>query len=431
MARSRKPVAAAVAPSPSAFTTWLVVAALAGLGFASWSTWVHYRILHDPFYSSVCDVNSTFSCTEAYTSRFGSIGGVPVALVGVLYFGFVLALIGLCRRSENARQNLAGYVFAVATAGLAGVLYLAYASFFILKTVCLLCLGTYASIIALFLLSGAATRYPMTSLPGRATRDLRTLIRTPAALTGAVAFIAAAVFAVVLFPGEPISASGASSAAPAADAASTAAPAPPPSTPPQTANASAIAQMETLINTGPRVPVLVPGTGADVVIVKFNDYQCPPCRQTFLEYKPILAKLQQQHPGKIAFVTRDFPLDPECNSLGGGHQSACEAAVAVRLAREKGKAEAMEEWLFANQPQLTPQLVKSGLETVAGVTNFDERYPGTVQLVKGEISQGLQLKVNGTPTFFINGLRIPTLRAEYFETLVLLELKKVAAAKQR
>ncbi len=186
-----------------------------------------------------------------------------------------------------------------------------------------------------------------------------------------------------------------------------------------------------MIDSEPRVPLLVPGTGADVVIVKFNDYMCPPCRQTYMEYKPILAKLQQQYPGKIAFVTRDFPLDPECNAMGGSHLASCEAAVAVRLAREKGKAEAMEDWLFANQPQLTPQLVKTGLQTVAGVANFDERYAGTLQLVKGEINQGLQLKVNGTPTFFMNGLRIPNLRGEIFETAVLLELKKVAAAKQR
>lgn len=68
----------------------LTIAALVGLGFAVASTWVHYRILNDPLYSSVCDVNATFSCTEAYTSRFGSIGGVPVALIGVLYFAFVL-----------------------------------------------------------------------------------------------------------------------------------------------------------------------------------------------------------------------------------------------------------------------------------------------------------------------------------------------------
>ena len=38
------------------------------------------------------------------------------------------------------------------------------------------------AVIALFLLSGAAARFPMSSLPGRASRDMRTLVRTPAAL---------------------------------------------------------------------------------------------------------------------------------------------------------------------------------------------------------------------------------------------------------
>jgi uncharacterized membrane protein/protein-disulfide isomerase len=428
MARSRKHVPAAsaapAAPAPVR-VTGIVAAALIGLFFASWSTWVHYRILQDPLYSSVCDVNATFSCTEAYTSRFGSIAGIPVALLGMVYFGLVLALAAICRRSASAAQNLPGYVFALSTVGLAVVLYLAYASFFVLKTVCLLCVGSYAAVIALFLMSGAATKIPMSALPGRAARDIRTLLRTPAALTAALGFIVAAALAIVFFPSEPISASAAAPAtetAPAS-ASNTAAP------PPLPAQSPAVKQLEEYLATQPRVPVLVPGTGADVVIVKFNDYQCPPCGQTYREYKPILARLQQQYPGKIAFVTRDFPLDPECNSLGGVHMAACEAAVAVRLAREKGKATEMEDWLFANQDKLTPELVKSGVRSVAGVTDFDERYPGTLQLVKGEINQGVQLKVSGTPTFFMNGLRLPNLRGEFFEAAVLWELRRVGAAK--
>ena len=154
------------------------------------------------------------------------------------------------------------------------------------------------------------------------------------------------------------------------------------------------------------------GTGAAVVIVKFNDYQCPPCGATFCEYKPVLARLQQQHPGKIAFITKDFPLEPECNSSRtAGHPSACEAAVAVRMAREKGRADAMEEWLFANQPSLTPDRVKQNLATMAGVTDFDARYAKTLELVRADIAQGQQLAVRGTPTFFMNGIPPPELAA--------------------
>jgi uncharacterized membrane protein/protein-disulfide isomerase len=419
--------AASSSEAPPAPVGALTVSALVGLGFASASTWVHYNILRDPLYSSVCDVNATFSCTEAYTSRFGSVAGVPVALIGVLYFAFVLGIILLCRRSSSARQNLPGYVFAVATLGLAGVLYLGYASFVVLKAICLLCVGSYAAIIALFLISGRAARYPMSSLPGRAGRDLRLLLKTPAALTAAAAFVAAAIGAVVLFPTEPISA--ATSAPASASPSTTAAPATPQASaqaPP--AGQTPIQQLETYLSQQPRVPILAPSNGASVVIIKFNDYQCPPCGQTFREYKPILAKLQQKYPGKIAFMTRDFPLDPECNTLGGPHPSGCEAAVAVRLAREKGKAEAMEEWLFANQPAMTPEMVKQGAGTVGGVTDFDARYAQTLELVKGDIAQGVQLNVRGTPSFFMNGIRLPNLRGEFFEAAVEWELRRVSTS---
>jgi protein-disulfide isomerase len=66
---------------------------------------------------------------------------------------------------------------------------------------------------------------------------------------------------------------------------------------------------------------------------------------------------------------------------------------------------------------------------VAGVANFDERYPATLELVKGDISQGMKFEVTGTPTFFMNGLRLPNLRGEFFEAAVLWELRKVGAAK--
>ena len=397
----------------------LTIAALVGLGFAAASTWIHYRILHDPLYSSVCDVNATFSCTEAYTSVYGSIAGVPVALIGVLYFAFQLVLIALCTQSPAARQNLPGYVFALSTLGLAGVLYLAYASFFVLKAVCLLCVGVYAAIIALFLISGAAARYPMTTLPERASRDLRTLFRTPAALTTAAAFIVAGIVAVIVFPGGQISASSAPAAAQTQPAS------PPPPTPISQADQQ---KLEEFLAAQPRVPVVVGGTGAAVTIVKFNYYQCPPCGQTFREYKPVLAKLQQQHPGKIAFVTKDFPLDPECNPSGGGHQAACEAAVAVRLAREQGRADSMEDWLFANQSTLTPEVVREGVAKIAGVSDFDARYPKTLELVRGDITQGQQLGVRGTPTFFMNGIRMPNLRGEFFAAAIEWELRRVGGA---
>ncbi len=145
----------------------------------------------------------------------------------------------------------------------------------------------------------------------------------------------------------------------------------------------------------------------------------------------MLAKWAKEAPGKVKFITRDYPIERQCNSNVGQdlHPSSCEAAVAVRLAREKGKAQAMEEWLFANQPALTPEAVKNAAATVGGVTDYDARFAATLELVKGDIGQAAQLKVTGTPTFFMNGIRLPGLRAEFFDAAIAWELKQVQSKK--
>ena len=173
-------------------------------------------------------------------------------------------------------------------------------------------------------------------------------------------------------------------------------------------------ELEKFMAAQQRVPVMVATEGAAVVLVKFNDYMCPPCGQTFAQYKPVLAQYAKEYPGKLKYVTqatiRSIP-NATAWRPSGSHMASCEAAVAVRLAREKGKADAMENWLFANQPTLTPASVKEAARILGGVTDFDARYATVLTLVKGDIEQGGQLQVQGTPTFFLNGIRLPGLRA--------------------
>jgi protein-disulfide isomerase len=163
-----------------------------------------------------------------------------------------------------------------------------------------------------------------------------------------------------------------------------------------------------------------------VLIVKFNDFQCPPCRQSHMAYMPIIRKYEAEQPGAVRYVLKDYPLSSECNAnvIGGGpHPSACEAAVAVRLARMHNREDQMIEWLFANQPQLTPPFVREGAKDVGQVPDFDAKYPSTLELVKGDIALGHQLGVKSTPTFFINGVKIEgALPPQYFEQAIAYEL---------
>jgi protein-disulfide isomerase len=146
-------------------------------------------------------------------------------------------------------------------------------------------------------------------------------------------------------------------------------------------------------------------------MVKFNDYQCPPCRQTYEAYGPLLAKWAKT--GKFKFVLKHFPLDSECNGAapGGPHPAACEAAAAVVMAHRKndGSAEKLEHWLFSHQgpPILTPDEVKTAARDVAGIPDFDAKYASTLIEVKNDAGMGAMLGVKSTPTFFINGHILP------------------------
>jgi uncharacterized membrane protein/protein-disulfide isomerase len=397
-------------------TRFALVCALVGLAASIAASYVHYHLLFDPTYTSFCDVTTTVSCTQVYLSRYSTFRGIPVAIFGAIWFSaaLLLTLIGMVGTGE-ARENASGYLFAASTAALAVVLYFEYVSFVILKAVCVLCLTMAAAVAALFFLSGSTTPFPMTTLPRRALRDLRRLIANPVAIIVAVLFLGAAVSTLAFFPREGTATAGESATA-AATGASVQTPAP---------SQSQTSEFERYWESRERVPLAIPAEGAKVLIVKFNDFQCPPCRNSHMAYKPVVAKYVAEHAGAVRYVLRDYPLDAECNANVANtiHPSACEAAVAVRLARTHNREDAMIEWIFANQPMLTPELVKQGARDVGLVPDFDAKYQSTLEAVKSDIALGHSLGVMATPTFFINGKKVDgALPVQYFQQAIEYEL---------
>src|SRR5438552_747050 len=168
-----------------------------GLAASAAATWVHYHLLVNPDYTSFCDINTTVSCKQAYLSRYGSVGGVPVALGGLVFFTLVLLMAWAGRKGSRIADSAPAYIFALSTLALAVVLYLGYASFFILKEVCPLCVMTYVAVIGVFVVSGGVNAMPISRLPGRALRDIRVLVATPLALAIALLFVAGAGSAIV------------------------------------------------------------------------------------------------------------------------------------------------------------------------------------------------------------------------------------------
>ena len=386
--------------------------ALVGLGASVAAAYVHYQLLSDPLYTSFCDVNATFSCTQVYESRFSTVGGIPVAIFGGIWFvcAGLLAIAGMVARPQ-VRESIPGYLFALSTLALAAVLYLLYASVVILKAYCPMCLLTDAAVIAIFIISGASASVPMTALPGRITRDLRVLAENPMAVAVAVLFVAGSVSTLAFFP-RAASTSPADAGAPA-----------------PVATAEQRNELEQFMAAAPRIPLVIPRDGAKVLIVKFNDFQCPACANSHMAYKPILAKYEEQAPGAVKVVMVDYPLNATCNPNSSMlHPAACDAAVAVRLAAEHDRAEEMGEWLYMNQGGMTPATVRQAARDVGQVTDFDAKYAATLDLVKADVALGTQLNINSTPTFFINGVRVDGQWAvQYFDQAIAYELQHAPA----
>jgi uncharacterized membrane protein/protein-disulfide isomerase len=391
----------------------IVALALLALGASIAALYVHYRIIKDPTYTSFCDINETISCEAVLESPYATVRGVPVAAGGVIWSTLVLliAATGLRRDNADRYSAAAGYIFVLATIGLSAVLYLGYASFFVIGKMCPLCMTMYVSVIGIFLVSGGISM-ALSALPSRLSHDVRSMAKSPALAVLALLFIVGSVSLVAFFPrAEEQTVTSAGEVY----------------TPPtETIDPDQLAEFNKWIDAQPRVNVPVSANGAQVLIVKFNDYQCPSCRQTYMEYKGILAKYQNNP--KVRFVTMDFPLDSECNTAGI-HASACEAAAAVRMAKAKGKGPEMEEYLFSNQEKFTPTFIKDAAKRVAGITDFDAEYPKVLDQVKADAALGRQLDVQATPTFFINGLKINGgFRPVFFEAVIEHELKKGSAS---
>ena len=389
----------------------ILALSVVGLGFAGSSAWVHYRLLTDPTYVSPCDISAAFNCSQVYMSEYGSFQGVSTALFGVFWFALVAALAAFAPTGTGTKSPVGAYIFALSTLGLAVILYLGYASFVVLGTGCLLCMGTYAAVIGIFIVSGLSASSGIASLPGRLGRDVKAVFDDPATLTVAVLLLGGSATAVAFFPKE--------------GHVPTAAPA---SAMPDDATAAFRQSWNAL----PRVDFGIPADGADVVIVKFVDWQCPSCKAAHYAYQPILARFAESHPGAIKEVIKDYPLNGACNyTMGpGGHISACEAAAAVRMAREAGREDEMIEWFFThpNQQGITVEEVKAQAESMLGITDFDARYNAMLAAIRQDTADAAALGVRSTPTYFINGVLAQTasswLPPQLFELALKIELEK-------
>jgi uncharacterized membrane protein len=128
------------------------LASLAGLGVAGYLTYEHYTGSS----TLACSDKGIVNCLAVTTSSYSKVAGVPVAVLGLVFFVvmLVLQLPAAWRRTEPAvRRVRMGW----AVVGLGTVLYLLYTELFSIDAICLWCTAVHALTFVVFVSTVLAT----------------------------------------------------------------------------------------------------------------------------------------------------------------------------------------------------------------------------------------------------------------------------------
>lgn len=137
---------------------------------------------------------------------------------------------------------------------------------------------------------------------------------------------------------------------------------------------------------------------AKAVIVMFSDLQCSACAAAH----PIIKDVIAEFPGRVRFVVRNFPLE-------GIHKNARNAALAARAAFNQGKFFEFAEVLYKNQNKLDADSLSAYAKLIGlNEKQFDAdiRSEKTAADIDRDIWDGEMLQISGTPTVYVNGIRM-------------------------
>lgn len=136
-------------------------------------------------------------------------------------------------------------------------------------------------------------------------------------------------------------------------------------------------------------------SGPKITIVEFSDFACPYCKNSF----PKIREISLKYKNDIKYIFRDMPL----------HENSVDLAMAARCAGEQGLFWPMHDKLFQHQGVSASNDLLELANQIGALKNkfkncFDtKKYLAQIQK---NFSDGEDLGVKGTPTWFINGNKV-------------------------
>jgi protein-disulfide isomerase len=136
---------------------------------------------------------------------------------------------------------------------------------------------------------------------------------------------------------------------------------------------------------------------APIQLVEYGDYECPYCGEAY----PVVKAIQQRLEYRLCFAFRNFPL-------ANAHPHAEHAAEAAEAADQQERFWEMHDLLYEHQDALEDEdlaqyVSELGLDARRLISEV--RMEEHASRIREDFRSGAHNGVNGTPTFFINGVR--------------------------
>ena len=357
---------------------WIAIISLIGAAISIWQTKLFYATRTGMSgMRSFCNIGQTFDCTAVEMSKYSEFfAGLPLS--GLAIAGYlVILLLALYGFSDSAKQNIKKYLILFsAIAVLFSVTYLAI-MLVVIGKFCVICLSVDLINILLLVF---ALRLPQEN----ETTSAGGVSVTQLAGIGAIALVVAFLCTRALNPLAEM-------------------------------KQEDITDIIENVMNAPVTPIEIPAdapfvgpANAPITIVKFSDYECPACKMGANAIHPLF----KRYPNDVKFVFINYPLDQACNPeiKRPMHTFACEAATVAICASEQGKFMDAYETLFENQESFKTGQVADVLASVPGLDLQKMKsctaLPSTSEKIKRDIQLGVQVKIQSTPTFFINGKKV-------------------------
>ena len=136
---------------------------------------------------------------------------------------------------------------------------------------------------------------------------------------------------------------------------------------------------------------------APVNLVEYGNYECPYCGQAY----PIIKNIQERLGYKLRFVFRNFPITQV-------HPHAQHSGEAAESAGLQNKFWEMHDYLYEHQQKLEDKYLRQYVSALGlDVTRFDDEMAKHIHAsrIREDFMSGIRSGVNGTPTFYVNGIR--------------------------